>query len=183
MDKPTTDSSGSYTGTATCESTYPVERPVVPYGNQTESSALYFEDGYKEVVGYLTEGRYLTFEKDGYALSNDGSSSTVSLTSSTSAHSSIHQRWIISYNSDEESQIYYLTSAYDGRYLGVDGSLHSSNLAAAEVAITFLGNGSGYTVKYESGSDYIDIIKGSLTTTATSAPSQGFTIYSVTYSD
>lgn len=115
VDDPVTDSSGSYTGTATCESTYQVQRPAIPYGNQIEAFALYFEDGYKEVVGYLTEGRYLTLEKDGYALTNDGSSSTVSLTGSTLGHSSIYQRWVITYNDEEESQISYLPSAYDGR--------------------------------------------------------------------
>ncbi|KAJ5915038.1 hypothetical protein N7504_003921, partial [Penicillium tannophilum] len=163
VDDPVTDSSGSYTGTATCESTYQVQRPAIPYGNQIEASALYFEDGYKEVVGYLTEGRYLTLEKDGYALTNDGSSSTVSLTGSTLGHSSIYQRWVITYNDEEESQISYLPTA--------------------EVAITFLGNGAGYTMKYKSGSEYIDIREDALSFTATSAPSQVFSIYSVTYSD
>ncbi|KAJ5522635.1 hypothetical protein N7513_013208 [Penicillium frequentans] len=50
VDKLVTDSSRTYTGTATCESTYRVQRPAVPYGNQTEASALHFEDGFKLLV-------------------------------------------------------------------------------------------------------------------------------------
>ncbi|KAJ5994671.1 hypothetical protein N7451_010395 [Penicillium sp. IBT 35674x] len=80
VDDPATDLSGSFAGTATCESTYQVQRPVIPYGNRTEASALYFEDGFKEIVCYLTKGRYLTFEKDGYSFTN----------------------YILSYNGDQE---------------------------------------------------------------------------------
>lgn len=56
VDKLVTDSSRTYTGTATCESTYRVQRPAVPYGNQTEASALHFEDGFKLLVTWLKVG-------------------------------------------------------------------------------------------------------------------------------
>ncbi|KAJ5914606.1 Phospholipase C [Penicillium tannophilum] len=182
IDAPAQDSDGTYVSTGTCESTYEVLRPTVPYGEQTETSSLYFEDGYKEVVGYLTEGRYLTFEKGGYALTNLDLSSVVSLTATTTDHSSINQRWILHYSSDEESQIYYLESAYDGTYLGADGTLVSSKSKASEIAISFLGGGAGYILQYD-GSTYIDVQNDSFTTFSTSASSEGFSIYSVTFSD
>lgn len=130
----------------------------------------------------MTEGRYLTFEKGGYALTNLDLSSVVSLTATTTDHSSINQRWILHYSSDEESQIYYLESAYDGTYLGADGTLVSSKSKASEIAISFLGGGAGYILQYD-GSTYIDVQNDSFTTFSTSASSEGFSIYSVTFSD
>ncbi|KAJ5784184.1 phosphoesterase family-domain-containing protein [Penicillium pulvis] len=155
MDNPVTDSSGSYTGTATCESTCQVQRCLLRQPNRSF-----------RLIGYLTECRYLTFEKGGYALTNDGSSSTVSLPGSTPAHYSIYRRWIIFYNDDEGSESAILGSTIP-----------------AEVAITFLGNGAGYTMRYKPGSEYIAIREDALVATTTSAPFQGFSIYSVTYGD
>lgn len=41
----------------------------------------------------------------------------------------------------------------------------------------------GHPNQYKSGSEYIDIRKDAFVVTASFAPSQGFSIYSVTYSD
>ncbi|KAJ5933635.1 hypothetical protein N7454_005964 [Penicillium verhagenii] len=152
-DAETPDMSGSsYTGTSNCEATYPVQRPTVPYGQQSnKTEALWFEDGYKEVVGYLTEGRYLTFESSGKALTNAGNVSRVSSTKALADHSDKHQRWVIHYTSDEESQIFQISSAVDSKWIGTDGSLASGRSNAANIKITFLGNGKGYSLQYEDG--------------------------------
>ncbi|CAK44018.1 uncharacterized protein An01g11130 [Aspergillus niger] len=139
-------SSGSYVGTSNCEATFPEPRPPVPYGKQNVTESLFFEDGYKEVVGYLTEGRYLVFEKSGYALTNTGNTTRLSSSAARSDHSDKKQRWVIHYSSGEESQIFKISSALDGKWLGPHGSLLPAGRRgdAAEVKITFLGNGHGY---------------------------------------
>ncbi|KAJ5759501.1 hypothetical protein N7520_006657 [Penicillium odoratum] len=145
-------SAGKYTGTSNCEATYPSPRPTVPYGQQSnKTEALWFEDGYKQVIGYLTEGRYLTFESSGKALTNAGNASRLSSTAALADHSDKHQRWVIHYTSDEESQIFQISSALDSKWIGTNGSLVSSRNKAANITITFLGNSKGYSLKYEDG--------------------------------
>ncbi|KAJ5921076.1 hypothetical protein N7466_009402 [Penicillium verhagenii] len=161
-DAETPDMSGSsYTGTSNCEATYPVQRPTVPYGQQSnKTEALWFEDGYKEVVGYLTEGRYLTFESSGKALTNAGNVSRVSSTKALADHSDKHQRWVIHYTSDEESQVFQISSAVDSKWIGTNGSLASGRSNAANIKITFLGNGKGYSLQYEDGTTVAGLENG-----------------------
>lgn len=47
----------------------PTQRPPVPYGKQEASTSLVSEQSFNQVRGPLTEGRYLAFEMNGYALS------------------------------------------------------------------------------------------------------------------
>lgn len=55
---------------------------------------------------------------------------------------------------------------------------------AAPIRINFLGNGNGYTMQYVSSGKYIDIdSQGNLVTSESQAPSQGFSVYSVSYHD
>lgn len=144
---------GKYTGTSNCEAKYPTQRPTVPYGNQSnKTNTLFFEEGYKEVIGYLTEGRYLTFESSGKALANAGNASKVSSTTAVANHSDKHQRWVIHYTADEESQIFQVSSVLDGKFIGAKGSLVTSQSKAANIKITFLGNSKGYSLQYEDGS-------------------------------
>jgi len=143
---------GKYTGTSNCEAAYPVQRPTVPYGNQTnKTNTLWFEEGYKEVVGYLTEGRYLAFESSGKALTNAGNASQLSMARAVANHSDKHQRWVIHYTADQESQIFQVSSILDGKFIGAKGSLVTGSSNAANIKITFLGNGKGYSLQYEDG--------------------------------
>ncbi|KAL2846360.1 phosphoesterase family-domain-containing protein [Aspergillus pseudoustus] len=145
-------SGGKYIGTATCEATYPVQRPLVPYEEQ-QSETLHVEQGFKEVIGDLTEGRFLVFEADGHALTNAGGRGTSKITQSKAQadHSDKHQRWVIHYTADEESGIFHVSSALDGRWIGKKGALVSQQAQAANIKITFLGNGKGYKVAYTDG--------------------------------
>ncbi|KAJ5167325.1 phosphoesterase family-domain-containing protein [Penicillium canariense] len=183
---PVTNGNGDYVGSAQCQAKHPTQRPPVPYGHQDDSTnALWFEDGYKEVVGYLTEGRYLVAEKGGSALTNSGKRDYVTVTPATKNHESKSQRWIIHYTEDQESEIFTISSALDGRWLGARGVLLDSDQAqdAEPVRITFLGNGLGYTVQYVNGNQYVDVDHlGSLQiATQDQSPDQGFKLYSVTY--
>lgn len=185
---PTTNSKGDYVGSAQCQAKYPTQRPPVPYGEQgDEESALWFEEGYKQVVGYLTEGRYLTFEKSGSALTNPGKGNNLSSSPASSSHNAKSQRWVIHYNSDEESQQFTISSALDGRWLGANGKLLPSTQAsnAAEVKVTFLGASQGYSLQYVASGAYIDAPHGgSLRMSHTrKAPADGFAVWSVSYRD
>lgn len=142
---------GRYVGVAKCIATHPVRRPPVPYGKQgIVSESLWFEDGYKECVGYLTEGRYLVFEKFGQALTNAGNASQISTSRAHPEHREKSQRWVIHYSGDEESQLFHIASALDGKWIGSHGQLLGSDRRqdAADIQITFLGNGQGYSLQY-----------------------------------
>ncbi|PLB33161.1 nonhemolytic phospholipases C family protein [Aspergillus candidus] len=158
-----------YTGMAHCAATHPLTRPPAPFGEQDNvTEALWFEDGYKEVVGGLTEGRYLTFEQQGKALTNPGhNASAVTRAPAHADHRDRKQRWVIHYTEDEESQIFRVSSALDGRWLGPRGTLVSKREKAADVRTKFLGNGKGYKLEYTDGSPL--------------GKSGGYTIWSVTY--
>lgn len=178
------DSSGNYIGSAHCQAMYPTQRPPVPYSNQTNvNNTLFFEDGFKQVVGYLTEGRYLVLEKAGSALTNKASRSYLTVTPATELHDAKSQRWVIHYTADEESEIFTISSALDGLWLGPRNMLADSSSYAEGIRITFLGNGNGYTLQYVNGGEYIDVDhRGNLMMRdASNPPSEGFQIYSVSY--
>ncbi|OJJ45717.1 hypothetical protein ASPZODRAFT_159969 [Penicilliopsis zonata CBS 506.65] len=186
---PATDSSGAWVGTARCEATYANPRPPVPYGEQSNvSEALWFEDGFKECVGYLTEGRHLVFEMSGYALTNTGNASRVTASPASSNHGAIQQRWVIHYSSGEESGLFKVSSAIDGKWLGPNGALlpASAAMQAAEVKFTFLGNGKGYSMQYANSTHgWLEIgAWGDLAlNTNNGQPQTGYKIWSVTYHD
>lgn len=184
MDAPATNAAGAYVGTAQCEAKYSHPRPPVPYGQQNVTDALWFEDGFKEVVGYLTEGRHLVFEKAGFALTNNGKASHVTFTPATADHSSPNQRWVIHYSSGEESQIFTISSALDGKWLGKGGALlpAKDSAQAVPVKLTFLGNGKGYTLQLVGGHGEIDIRENDgVSVNSALGSADGFKIWSVTY--
>lgn len=181
-----TGSNGDYIGSAHCQAQHPNQRPPVPYGNQDNvNNTLFFEDGFKQVVGYLTEGRYLVLEKAGSALTNEARRDYLAVTPATELHDAMAQRWVIHYTADEESEIFTLSSALDGRWLGPRNMLVDSSQSsdAEPVRITFLGNGNGYTLQYVNGGEYIDVDhRGHLMMRdAPRPPLEGFQIFSVSY--
>jgi phospholipase C len=149
-----------------------------PYGNQTEEEALFFEDGFKSVRGYLTEGHYLVFEANGYALSNPGTGKQFIATATTAAHDDIHQRWVAHALADEGTA-FNITSAIDGKYISQHSSLSTSGSGAGIYNITYIG-GSKYALQKENG-PYLNIqADGSLSFDSTPV---GYALYSVTYHD
>jgi phospholipase C len=68
---PPQDSNGNWIGREQCGKDYlEAKQPSIPYGKQGASTSLATEQGFKRVRGQLTEGRYLTPEMNGYALTN-----------------------------------------------------------------------------------------------------------------
>ncbi|CAG8385481.1 unnamed protein product [Penicillium salamii] len=189
-DTPDTNSKGDYVGTSNCQSRHAQTRPPVPYGEQdntTDTNSLWFEEGYKEVIGYLTEGRYLVFEKDGLAITNTGKTDKLTTSPATSRHNDKPQRWIIHYNENEESQVFTISSALDGRWIGSNGALlpKSQSAGAAQVHISFLGPSQGYTLQFAGPKQYIDIDgQGVLSVRSRGADvASGYKIVSVSYRD
>lgn len=154
----------------------------MPYGKQTLEDSLYFEDGFKQVIGSLTEGRYLTFESNGYALTNPGSTKgkgtdALTATKTTSKHDSKNQRWVI----HSSNGTFQISSALDGQFIGKKGTLVAASQqakSAANFEITFEA-GKGYSVQY-SGGKYLTI-KSNGKVDAEANSGVEYDVYSVSY--
>lgn len=174
---------GHYVGTSNCEAAHLDPRPDVPYGEQNKADALWFEEGYKKCMGYLTKDRSLVFERQGLALENPGDNKQrLTFGRASESHANIKQRWVIHYTEDEESQIFKMSSALDGRLIGREGKLvpASDKQDAARVKITFLGSGRGYKLAYEDGeSTLVDDQK--TMKLQDGEKGLGFDVWSVTY--
>lgn len=173
---PHKNAAGVYDGSSFCEATYKVQRPPVPYTSQNTNVAGLSEQGFKPMRGSLTEGRYITIETNGYALSNLNSSSFVTLSNTTAAHNDISQRWIV-HAEEIGSNLFTISSAKDGRYIGAQASLVNSALAAQVFETSFTAC-EGYSFQPAQG-QYLSTQNGrvAITTTGTS-----FNLFSVTYS-
>jgi phospholipase C len=168
---------GQYDGSSNCASQYPTQRPPVPYGNQTIANSLVSEDGFKTVRGQLTEGRYLTFEANGYALTNSGGKLTTSKASAE--HDAKAQRWVVHQQKIEGNQ-FTISSAIDGTYVGLGMNLLGSTTGALPFTIVDLGNGSGYSIQAANGT-FVNIDDNGELDLCNAA--RAFTVYSVTYSN
>lgn len=174
--------SGHSIETSKCQSANTNDsRPKVPYGEQNKEDSLWFEDGYKECIGYLTEGRSLVFERNGWALTNPGGNQAhVTISRATKDHDDIKHRWVIHYTEDEESQIFKISSSADGRWIGKGGKLLPSGQKdrAAEIKITFHGNGKGYELQFAGSHNFIVDHQSAMKMQGEQA---GFKVWSVTY--
>jgi len=162
----------------------PPPHPPTPYGpiNARSDPAALVEDGFKSVRGYLTEGRYLTFEVNGFALATLGSSITA--TRATTTHSDIHQRWVVhatggtAVDGGEGAGKFVISSAVDGRYITGNLSLNTAKASAETYTIEDMGNGQGYS--FMAGNrNYLSI--GSTGKLGVSDKPNGFQVFSVTY--
>ena len=136
---PSKDSkTGAWNGYATCEATYASPRPPVPYSNQTAANTLTYEQGFKSVRGALTEGRYLTFEMNGFALQNSGAGTLVAGPASF-AHSDVAQRFVVQQVVAGGTQ-FLVKSAVDGEWVTSVGTLTKEKGQAATFVVTDLGN-------------------------------------------
>ena len=167
---------GNYIGYSKCLDTYNRTQPPVPYGKANEEADVskLVEEGFKQVRGDLTEGRYLVFEAQGKALARVGNK--LSATKATEKHDDIRQRWVLHQQGDGDSSIFKISSAGDGRYIASDSTLTDSEDKAAEISISDLGNGKGYSLAFESGQS----LRGR-SPQLTDSDSQAYQIYSVTY--
>ena len=175
---PSVDSStGVWNGYAVCEALYHTQRPPVPYGKQTEANSLVSERGFKTVRGDLTEGRYLVFEMNGFALTNAGN--LITATPATSEHNTKCQRWIVHQLVLGTPQ-FTISSALDGHFINSDGKLVAGNETAVVMTIKDLGNGKGLAIS-DRNNGYLFIDSSGHVGWAKKMI--GFSTYSVTYND
>jgi phospholipase C len=174
--------SGNYIGAAKCQAMYATSQPPVPYGpeNANADVSKLVEEGFKQVRGSLTEGRYLTFEMNGYALTNAGGSALyVTSTQASSSHNSINQRWVLHQVGDQTGNNFTISSAVDGRYISYSQGLTDSEDLAETYTIIFLKNGKGYNLK-PSGLLNLNIERNGWVL-RTTRQHLGFSVFSVTY--
>jgi len=147
---PHTDSSGKYDGASYCESQYKTTRPAVPYDSQIDAKNVssLSEQGFKEMRGSLTEGRYIVLELGGYALTNPGTSD-ITATKATSKHDGIAQRWVV-HSLTDGGNTFTISSAKDGRYIGSHTGLIDSSNGAQTYTVGFAA-GKGYLLQKENG--------------------------------
>lgn len=136
---PSTDSKGNWNGYSVCEQKYKTTRPPPPDGLQKESDALKTEQGFKKMRGNPTEGRYLTFEMNGFALANSGDH--LKAIKASTSYNDKAQRFVLHQSGAQFS----ISSAVDNSTIsGTD--LKKAGGSAATYTITDMGNGSGYTI-------------------------------------
>lgn len=165
---PHKDDDGNFDGSAHCESRFPETRPPVPLNSQPDDMPTdLFEQGYKECLGALTEGRFLAFATTStssnrrlLAHSLPDRQTLDSLTSiqekdkdEDEDFSSPHARWILHYYNDNSTSSTainttatsqdppYLLSSHDRRvWLGANAAL-VPRADAVPVDIEFVGGG------------------------------------------
>jgi phospholipase C len=183
-----TDDDGDYIGASVCNALYGNSNPPVPYGPENEAvvPSTLSEEGFKNVRGYLTEGRYLTFEMNGYAITNPSTKATdITGTRATADHSDIAQRWVLhaldgtAVHGGQGAGVFMISSALDGRYLHDRTSLGTGTSGAENYTIADLGNGDGYTLVTENGKYLTINPTGNIDITGDRQ--RAFQIYSVTY--
>jgi len=152
---PHTNAQGIYDGSSYCESLYAVQRPPVPYGAQSTNVAALSESGFKSVRGALTEGRFLTFELGGYALTNGGGDGFTA-TKVSAGHGDVAQWWVVhALDVDDAGSTFNISSAKDGRYIGSHTSL-VNYVTGAEIYNIGFAAGQGYSLQKENG-DYVTV--------------------------
>ncbi|KAJ5612182.1 non-hemolytic phospholipase C precursor [Penicillium lagena] len=185
---------GSLTGPwaqpAMCLSEYSDPQAPVPWGpeNSHQDLSLLVEEGFKQVRGQLSEGRFLVFESLKLALTNvDGK--FVGVSPATAAHENIRQRWILhSVNDPLSMDTFYIQSALDMTYITSLGSLTSDMKDAQAYTISYTPNGATYSLsrsetgKSEKGKSFLSFGHGHGLSIAWEGAEAGkFKIFSVSY--
>ena len=137
---PSVDSRGNWNGASVCQSRF--SNPPVPWNSQPEKFPPdgLVEEGYKEVVGDLTEGRHLVFsirlplnadnrrgerDEEEYFLSHDDleDSDEPTLTAGSQSptearpYSYPEFRWVVHYQSSNATDLENLLTSQDGPFL------------------------------------------------------------------
>lgn len=142
---------GPWVGPARCLQEHAIgNRPPIPYGeeNAKQDMSSLVEEGFKTMRGQLTEGRYVVFETDGFALTNLGG--IVGISSGNRKHDKIEQRWILHSLANYGNQ-FYLQSAKDKKYIRAGGTMTSDKTKAQTLTIDYHAETAGYTLKAGGG--------------------------------
>lgn len=118
--------------------------PPVPYGKQDDTNSMEVNEGFKRARGDLTEGRRLTFEANGHALSS--SNSKLSTSKAKEDHNGEDQLFVIRWLGTEPNDNRFHITTEKNLYVTKKLTLSSHKNAAGEFSIKDMGNGIGYKV-------------------------------------
>ena len=172
---------GEWDGSVYCEAQHANTTPPIPYKESSvgddaaikSEAAKLSQKGFKKARGRLTEGRYLTFETGGFALSNAGNaSSSLEASEAVGGHDKAGQLWVL-HQDDAGLNWFAVNSKADGRWLDEDLSLVDDEAKAANVTIEY-GGPTGYTLNI--GGKNLGIADGKVSTDVGSS----FEVFSVT---
>lgn len=181
-------------GPAKCLSDHKTTRPPIPFGsaNANQNMSSLVEEGFKRVRGRLTEGRYLTFETGGKALTNSNGR-FVDVTGATRRHDDIRQRWVLR-AVDGSPFTFYIQSAVDKKYIsGLPdaGGLTRNHYLAQAFSIHYNPYGATYSLSIDNdgrSKNRFVTMNGQTPLTLNRSPvdwdgpgSDWFEIYSVSY--
>ncbi|XWW96233.1 hypothetical protein V2A60_004206 [Cordyceps javanica] len=142
---------GPWVGPARCLQEHAMgNRPPIPYGaeNAEQDMASLVEEGFKTMRGRASEGRYVVFHTDGYALSNEDDE--VGISGDNRRHDKIKQRWILHSLADYGNK-FYLQSAKDAKYIGEEGEMTSKKGEAQAFTIVYHPDSATYTLHVGGG--------------------------------
>jgi phospholipase C len=163
---------------AKCRKDFKISAPIPTKQSPTSDLHLVVEDGFKEVRGNLTEGRYLTFESNGSALASTMNGKLV-MSKSTTKHDDLRQRWIVhQLDVSSNGDLFNISSALDGKWIAQKNTLSPSMVDAASFAISNEGTSIGYTLKI-GGGEYLGA--GSNGEVALTKTPSHWRLFSVTY--
>ncbi|KAL4399478.1 ester hydrolase [Malassezia pachydermatis] len=119
--------------------------PPVPYGHQDSDNSMQVNKGYKRTRGDLTEGRYLTFESNGHALSH--ANAKLGTSDTRKQHDGHDQLFVIHWLGKEPNDNRFHIESTSNRYITKSLGLSKSKSDAATFSLKDLGNGAGYAIK------------------------------------
>ena len=153
-----------------------IVEPPIPYGHDNENDDIFYEKGYKPVRGNLTEGRYLTFEAHGKALTHNSRKLTVS--DAQKNHNGDNQLFVLHFvGSNPSDNRFRISNSDQNQYITEDLGLNSNTGKAAQFSIRDQGNGSGYEIVNAKTGKHLDVTENGNIWKASDAAS--FKIYSV----
>ncbi|KAK2601767.1 hypothetical protein QQS21_004651 [Conoideocrella luteorostrata] len=142
---------GPWVGPAKCTNGYSHGNyPKVPYGkpNAEQNMDALVEEGFKQIRGSITEGRYVTIESNGLALARSKTSNEVIALPAPKAHEDAKQRWILqTTDGNRFGNSFYVQSASDKLYIAKNGSLTTKQSEAQAFIFEFKPGGSTYTLR------------------------------------
>ncbi|KAJ3494551.1 hypothetical protein NLG97_g4006 [Lecanicillium saksenae] len=157
--------SGPWVGPSKCDSqyTWAQKNPSIPFGaeNANEDMNNLVEEGYKEIRGHLTEGRYITIESNGAGLGRDKNGKIIGI-AAADKHEDSAQRWILtSSDGDRFGNSFYMQSASDNRFVTSSMALDKSQAKAQAFIIEYESSTATHTLRKVGASNgqYVSLAK------------------------
>jgi phospholipase C len=138
--------------------------PTIPYGeaNLQQDMDSLVEDGFKQLRGSITEGRYITIETDGLGLTRTKKGNVIAA-EILKKHQDIQQRWILhtSDNNRFGNSFYLQSAAMDKPYISTNGSLTTDPSDAQPFLFDYTALGATFTLQLDNAGEgeYVSFAK------------------------